>query len=109
MAELSSSLLVAAPTSRLSLVKEVLTLRAIGCAIALGSAICFANMYLGLQAGSVNAIPMQSALLAFVFFTKVQRHLARPLSPGETTVIEVIAGALDWHLSRQDTPLLFPL
>ena len=75
-------------------VSDALTLRAISSAIFLGSAICFANMYLGLQAGIVNAMPMQSALLAFALFRSIQHRLANPLSPAETTAIEVVAGAI---------------
>lgn len=91
-AEPSSSL--PAPDPPLSSVTVALTPRAVSCAILLGSAICFANMYLGLQAGTVNAMPMQTALLGFALFRSVQHRLSKPLSPAETTVIEVVAGAV---------------
>jgi uncharacterized oligopeptide transporter (OPT) family protein len=51
-------------------------------------------MYLGLQAGTVNAMPMQTALLGFALFQRIQHRLSKSLSPEEITVIEVIAGAL---------------
>ncbi|KAH0556255.1 hypothetical protein GP486_005820 [Trichoglossum hirsutum] len=51
-------------------------------------------MYLGLQAGTVNAMPMQTALLGFAIFRSIQHHLSKSLSPVETTAIEIIAGAL---------------
>jgi uncharacterized oligopeptide transporter (OPT) family protein len=51
-------------------------------------------MYLGLQAGTVNAMPMQTALLGFALFRSIQHRLSKSLSPVETTVIEIIAGAL---------------
>lgn len=91
-AEPSSSISASDPP--LSSVMGALTPRAVSCAILLGSAICFANMYLGLQAGTVNAMPMQTALLGFALFRSVQHRLSKPLSPAETTVIEVVAGAL---------------
>ncbi|KAK7912198.1 hypothetical protein PG985_014679 [Apiospora marii] len=51
-------------------------------------------MYFGLQAGIVNAMPMQSALLGFALFRSVQHRLAKPLSPSELTTIELVAGAV---------------
>lgn len=51
-------------------------------------------MYFGLQAGTVNAMPMQTALLGFALFRSVQHSLSKPLSPAEITVIEVVAGAV---------------
>lgn len=78
----------------LASVVDALTLRAISCAITLGSIVCFANMYFGLQAGTVNAMPMQTALLGFAFFRSIQQRLSKSLSAAETTVIEVVAGAI---------------
>lgn len=77
-----------------SRVRDALSPRAILCAIVLGCAICFANMYFGLQAGTVNAMPMQTALLGFTFFRSIRHYCSTPLSPAETTSIEVVAGAL---------------
>jgi uncharacterized oligopeptide transporter (OPT) family protein len=42
----------------------------------------------------VNAMPMQTALLGFAIFRSIQHRLSKSLSSVETTVIEVIAGAL---------------
>ena len=92
MAEGSASVLV--PEPPLSSVGEALTFRAVLCAIILGSVVCFTNTYLGLQAGTVNAMPMQTALLGFAIFRSIQHHISKSLSPEETTVIEIIAGAL---------------
>ncbi|EFX00469.1 oligopeptide transporter [Grosmannia clavigera kw1407] len=73
---------------------DALTLRATACAILLGFGVCLANMYFGLQAGMVNAMPMQSALLGFALFRSIQHRLRTPLSPMETTVMEIVSGAL---------------
>ncbi|KAL6830020.1 OPT oligopeptide transporter domain-containing protein [Trichoderma camerunense] len=91
--------LVAAPRGRtctltLGTVKEAMTPRAIACAVLLGSAVCLTNMYFGLQAGIVNSMPMQSALLGFAIFQSLRHRLREPLSPMEATVIEVIASAI---------------
>lgn len=83
-----------APEPPLSSVGEALTFRAVFCAIILGSVVCFANTYFGLQAGTVNAMPMQTSLLAFALFRSIQHRISKSLSPEETTVIEIIAGAL---------------
>lgn len=51
-------------------------------------------MFFGLQAGIVNAMPMQSALLGYALFRAIRHRLSNSLSPKETTVIEIVAGAL---------------
>ncbi len=93
----------------LTSVKDAISLRAIACAVVLGSAISCANMYIGLQAGTVNSMPTQSVVLAFAFFRSIQRHLSRPLSPEEITVIEVSAGGLGLAPSRSASPGSFQL
>ena len=85
---------VSASEPPLSSVGEALTFRAVFCAIILGSAVCFTNTYFGLQVGTVNAMPMQTALLGFAFFRSIRHRISKSLSPEETTVVEVIAGAL---------------
>ena len=82
------------PEPPLSSVSDALTPRILACAVLLGSGVCLANMYFGLQAGMVNSMPMQSALLGFGLFRSMRHHLPKPLSPMETTLIEIIAGAL---------------
>ncbi|KAI9779864.1 MAG: hypothetical protein M1839_007177 [Geoglossum umbratile] len=39
-------------------------------------------------------MPMQTALLGFASFRSIQHRLSKSLSPAETTIIEIIAGAL---------------
>lgn len=82
------------PARRRSFTAEALTPRAVACGLVLGSAVCFANTYFGLQAGIVNAMPMQSALLGYALFRTFRHRLSQSLSPRETTVIEIVAGAL---------------
>ncbi|KAK3177530.1 hypothetical protein K4F52_009672 [Lecanicillium sp. MT-2017a] len=71
-----------------------LTPRAVACGILLGSVVCLANIYFGLQAGMVSPMPMQSALLGFAIFQSIRPRLSQALTPMETTLIEVIAGSL---------------
>jgi uncharacterized oligopeptide transporter (OPT) family protein len=80
--------------SSLATIKEAMTLRAVTCAVFLGSGVCLANMYFGLQAGLITSMPMQSALLGFAIFRSLPRRLHAPLSPVELTVVELMAGAI---------------
>jgi uncharacterized oligopeptide transporter (OPT) family protein len=73
---------------------NALTLRTIAIAVLIGTGICFANVYFGLQAGIVNAMPMPAALVGFTFFKSISERLRTPFSPAENTVLQVIAGAL---------------
>ncbi|KAH8729235.1 OPT oligopeptide transporter protein-domain-containing protein [Ilyonectria robusta] len=84
-------------TSPLPAVSDVLTPRAIACGIILGLAVSLANMYFGLQAGTVNAMPMQSALLGSAILGAIQHRFPTsqpPVAPAEIALVEVIAGAL---------------
>ncbi|KAG5802105.1 hypothetical protein H9Q74_013381 [Fusarium xylarioides] len=83
-----------APNPFASLADNGLTWRAIVCALFLGTGVCLTNMYFGLQAGMVNAMPMQSALLGFALLRCFKAHFSMALTPQEITLIEVIAGAL---------------
>ncbi|KAF9773031.1 hypothetical protein IL306_009224, partial [Fusarium sp. DS 682] len=51
-------------------------------------------MYFGLQAGMVNAMPMQSALVGFALLQCFKSQFSTALAPHEIALIEVIAGAL---------------
>ncbi|KAF4488016.1 oligopeptide transporter [Fusarium agapanthi] len=84
----------AAPSPSAALADNGLTCRAIVCALFLGTGVCLTNMYFGLQAGMVNAMPMQSALLGFALLQLFKAHFSTALTPQEITLIEVIAGAL---------------
>lgn len=65
-----------------------------GTALLIGTGICFANVYFGLQAGIVNAMPMPAAVVGFAFFKALGERFSTPFSTTENTVLQVIAGAL---------------
>ncbi|KAK1827457.1 hypothetical protein QBC39DRAFT_266992 [Podospora conica] len=79
----------------LSSVPEALSARGICVAFLIGTCICLANVYFGLQAGIVNAMPMQATLVGFaVFKFAAGTSTRKELTPIENTVIQAIAGAL---------------
>lgn len=62
--------------------------------VLIGTGICFANVYFGLQAGIVNAMPMPAALVGFAFFKTLGKRSNTPFSTIDNTVLQVVAGAL---------------
>lgn len=75
-------------------VLEALTVTSVAAGLVLGSLICLANMYFGMQAGSVNAMPMQSALISVACSRMCRHYVSKSLSAPEVTIIEIIAGAV---------------
>jgi uncharacterized oligopeptide transporter (OPT) family protein len=105
---MSSSLAPAAAPGSIALVTDALTPRAIVCTISIGSILCLMNMYFGLQAGIANGMPMQTALLRYAIFNAFRKHLPDPLTPIETTVIEIIAGAIGLALFTSGVTSFIP-
>ncbi|KAK8188201.1 oligopeptide transporter-like protein [Phyllosticta capitalensis] len=70
------------------------TLRGILVGLGIGVAICFSNMYFGLQTGWVSSMAMPSALLGFAWFKLVARYLSIPFSPVENVLVQSVAGSV---------------
>ncbi|KAF2449552.1 OPT superfamily oligopeptide transporter [Karstenula rhodostoma CBS 690.94] len=70
------------------------TLRGVLCGLAIGVAICFSNMYFGLQTGWVTGMAMPSALIGFAYFKTVSRMLKFPFTPVENVLVQSVAGAV---------------
>jgi len=70
------------------------TLRGVLCGLAIGVAICFSNMYFGLQTGWVTGMAMPSALIGFAYFKTVSRMLKLPFTPVENVLVQSVAGAV---------------
>ena len=70
------------------------TLRGVLCGLAIGVAICFSNMYFGLQTGWVTGMAMPSALIGFAYFKTVSRMLKTPFTPVENVLVQSVAGAV---------------
>ncbi|KAF2238373.1 OPT superfamily oligopeptide transporter [Viridothelium virens] len=80
--------------SKLPSISDAVTVRALLAAIPIGSAICFANMYFGLQTGLVNTMPMQAALLGVAVLRVLRPYLSSALAPPEVTFIDAVASSL---------------
>ncbi|KAK7523541.1 oligopeptide transporter-like protein [Phyllosticta citriasiana] len=70
------------------------TLRGILVGLGIGVAICFSNMYFGLQTGWVSSMAMPSALLGFAWFKLIARYLSIPFSPVENVLVQSVAGSV---------------
>jgi hypothetical protein len=70
------------------------TLRGVLVGLAIGTLICFSNMYFGLQTGWISSMAMPSALLGFSYFKLVSRWIAFPFSPVENVLVQSVAGAV---------------
>jgi OPT family oligopeptide transporter len=70
------------------------TLRGVLCGLAIGVAICFSNMYFGLQTGWVTGMAMPSALIGFAYFKTVSHMLKLPFTPVENVLVQSVAGAV---------------
>ncbi|POS82803.1 hypothetical protein EPUL_005108, partial [Erysiphe pulchra] len=70
------------------------TLRGIFVGLMVGSITCFSNMYFGLQSGWISPMSMPSALMGFVFFKSISKHLDLPFSPVENVLIQSVSGGM---------------
>ena len=60
----------------------------------LGSLVCAANMYFGLQVGSINTMATSTALLSFAIFKSSARWLHYAFTPTENVVVQTIASSM---------------
>lgn len=70
------------------------TLRGVLVGLAIGTVICFSNMYFGLQTGWVSGMAMPSALIGFAYFKVVARTLKLPFTPVENVLVQSVAGSV---------------
>ncbi|KAI5456268.1 OPT oligopeptide transporter protein-domain-containing protein [Mariannaea sp. PMI_226] len=67
------------------------TARAVLAGLAVGTVICFSNMYFGLQTGWVSIMSMPASLMGFGMFKLLARHLRFPFSPVENVLLQSVA------------------
>ncbi|SPQ25558.1 814f0801-f36e-4f14-8019-25b320dbc927 [Thermothielavioides terrestris] len=60
----------------------------------LGSLVCLANMYFGLQVGALNTMSPATALLAFAIFRSTSRWLPFAFTPTENVIVQTIASSI---------------
>ena len=67
------------------------TLRGVLAGLAVGTVICFSNMYFGLQTGWVSIMSMPASLMGFGIFKLLAPHLRFPFSPVENVLLQSVA------------------
>lgn len=71
-----------------------LTLPMVIVGILLGSLVCTANMYFGLQIGSINTMSASTALMSFAIFRGLNSWLTHAFTPTENVVVQTIASSI---------------
>lgn len=67
------------------------TLRAIVAGLAVGTVICAANVYFGLQTGWVSIMSMPASLMGYGIFRLLKPHLRFPFEPVENVLVQSVA------------------
>ncbi|KAF4125955.1 putative membrane protein, oligopeptide transporter (OPT) family [Geosmithia morbida] len=67
------------------------TVRGVVVGLAVGTVICAANVYFGLQTGWVSIMSMPASLMGFGVFKLLSRHLSFPFSPIENVLVQSVA------------------
>ncbi|KEY69488.1 hypothetical protein S7711_02026 [Stachybotrys chartarum IBT 7711] len=67
------------------------TVRGVAAGLAVGTVICAANVYFGLQTGWVSIMSMPASLMGFGVFRLLRPHLRFPFSPVENVLVQSVA------------------
>ncbi|KAF7558373.1 hypothetical protein G7046_g5783 [Stylonectria norvegica] len=67
------------------------TARGVLAGLAVGTVICFSNMYFGLQTGWVSIMSMPASLMGFGIFRLLAPHLQLPFTPVENVLLQSVA------------------
>ncbi|KAL6858651.1 OPT oligopeptide transporter domain-containing protein [Trichoderma novae-zelandiae] len=70
------------------------TVRGVAAGLGVGTVICAANMYFGLQTGWVSIMSMPSSLMGFAVFKLLKPYLRFPFSPVENVLVQSVAGGM---------------
>ncbi|KAH6610973.1 hypothetical protein Trco_000993 [Trichoderma cornu-damae] len=70
------------------------TVRGVAAGLSVGTVICAANMYFGLQTGWVSIMSMPSSLMGFAIFKLLKPHLRFPFTPVENVLVQSVAGGM---------------
>lgn len=70
------------------------TLRSVVAGLTVGTVICAANVYFGLQTGWVSIMSMPASLMGFGIFRALRPHLSFPFSPVENVLLQSVAGGM---------------
>ncbi|KAH7320315.1 OPT oligopeptide transporter protein-domain-containing protein [Stachybotrys elegans] len=67
------------------------TIRGVAAGLAVGTVICSANVYFGLQTGWVSIMSMPASLMGFGVFRLLRPYLQFPFSPVENVLVQSVA------------------
>ncbi|UNI19730.1 OPT super, variant 2 [Purpureocillium takamizusanense] len=67
------------------------TARSVLAGLGVGTVICAANVYFGLQTGWVSIMSMPASLMGFGIFRLLRRHLRFPFTPVENVLLQSVA------------------
>lgn len=67
------------------------TIRSVGAGLGVGTVICAANVYFGLQTGWVSIMSMPASLMGFGIFRLLRRYLQLPFTPVENVLLQSVA------------------
>lgn len=70
------------------------TFRGVAAGILIGTIICGANVYFGLQTGWVSIMSMPASLMGFGIFKVLRNHIRLPFSPVENVFVQSVAGGM---------------
>lgn len=70
------------------------TLRSVAVGLFVGTVICAANVYFGLQTGWVSIMSMPASLMGFGIFKTLQPLLTFPFSAVENVLLQSVAGGM---------------
>ncbi|KAL9477034.1 hypothetical protein ACSS6W_006875 [Trichoderma asperelloides] len=70
------------------------TVRGVAAGLGVGTVICSANMYFGLQTGWVSIMSMPASLMGFAIFKLLKPHLQFPFTPVENVLVQSVAGGM---------------
>lgn len=73
---------------------ESFTLRGVIAGLLIGTIICAANVYFGLQTGWVSIMSMPASLMGFGIFKLLRNHIRLPFSPVENVFVQSVAGGM---------------
>lgn len=74
--------------------EQTFSLRSIVAGGIVGSLICFASVYYGLQSGNTNSMPLPSVLLVFAMFRPFAKHLRIRFTPNENVMAMTVAASM---------------
>lgn len=67
------------------------TLRSAVAGLCVGTVICAANVYFGLQTGWISIMSMPASLMGFGIFRTLRHHLRFPFTPAENVFLQSVA------------------